>query len=135
MIIDDIEAYCATKALIQSYDLQIEAMMHPYQSPQWKQIVIHSGSAKSVTERVLAQRDDLIKERDALIARNARAEEFVRTLEKSDSVTAAIIRLRFINGLKWHEVANKIYGRDTLKTVWSMYERFKRKYAENAENR
>lgn len=133
MIIDDIEAYCATKALIQSYDLQIEAMMHPYQSPQWKQIVIHSGSAKSVTERVLAQRDDLIKERDELIARNTRAEEFVRTLEKSDSVTAAIIRLRFINGLSWRYVAVRC-NCASESAVKMAYLRFKDKIVTNVTN-
>ena len=52
-------------------------------------------------------------------------EEFIASIE--DSRVRRIINLRFVEGLSWNQVADKIGGGNTDDSVRKVYERFMKK--------
>ena len=57
-----------------------------------------------------------------LILRQKQVEEFISTI--NDSMTRRIIRYKFMDGLTWQEVAQKIGGGNTENGVKMIYHRF-----------
>lgn len=80
-------------------------------------------------KKILKQRQELLHTQEMdLILRTKEVEQFISDID--DSFTRRIIALRVLNGLKWHEIAERIGGGNTESCVKLIYHRFLEKNIE-----